>query len=54
MRAYLPTLSAILTFAAAAAAVAQPAVKPMADMPGMSMPRKRDASGEQAAPAEAA
>jgi Cu(I)/Ag(I) efflux system protein CusF len=35
MRAYLLALATILTFVTAEAATAQPAAKPMADMPGM-------------------
>ena len=38
MRAYLLTLATLLTFTTAAAALAQPAAKPMAAMSGMAMP----------------
>ncbi len=38
MRAQLLTLATILSLGVAGAASAQPAAKPMADMPGMSMP----------------
>jgi Cu(I)/Ag(I) efflux system protein CusF len=46
MRAYLLALATILTFAAAETAVAQPTAKPMADMPGMSMPASATKTGK--------
>jgi Cu(I)/Ag(I) efflux system protein CusF len=46
MRAYLLTLASILTFATAEAAMSQPAAKPMADMPGMSMPASATKAGK--------
>ena len=46
MRAYLLAAAMILTLAAAEPALAQPAVKPMADMPGMSMPAAATKTGK--------
>ena len=46
MRAYLLALAAILTFTTAVAASAQPAAKPMADMPGMVMPASATKTGK--------
>ncbi len=46
MRAHLLALATILTFAAADAAGAQPAAKPMADMPGMSVPASATKTGK--------
>ena len=45
MKAYLLAAATILTFSAAAAN-AQPAAKPMADMPGMSMPASATKTGK--------
>jgi Cu(I)/Ag(I) efflux system periplasmic protein CusF len=46
MRAHLLALATILTFTAAEAATAQPAAKPMADMPGMAMPASAAKTGK--------
>jgi Cu(I)/Ag(I) efflux system protein CusF len=46
MRAYLLALATILTFTTAEAAIAQPAAKPMADMPGMTMPASATKTGK--------
>jgi Cu(I)/Ag(I) efflux system protein CusF len=46
MRAHLLALAAVLTFATAETAMAQPAAKPMADMPGMSMPASATKTGK--------
>jgi Cu(I)/Ag(I) efflux system protein CusF len=46
MRARLLALATILTFATVEAAMAQPAAKPMADMPGMSMPASAAKTGK--------
>jgi Cu(I)/Ag(I) efflux system protein CusF len=46
MRAHLLTLATILSFTAAATATAQPAAKPMADMPGMAMPASAAKTGK--------
>jgi Cu(I)/Ag(I) efflux system protein CusF len=45
MRAHLLALSAILTFAAAETAAAQPAAKPMADMAGMAASATKTGKG---------
>lgn len=46
MRACLLTLTTILSLAAVETATAQPAAKPMADMPGMSMPASATKTGK--------
>jgi Cu(I)/Ag(I) efflux system protein CusF len=46
MRAHLMALATILTFATAETALAQPAAKPMADMPGMAMPASATKTGK--------
>jgi Cu(I)/Ag(I) efflux system protein CusF len=46
MRAHLLTLATILTLTNAGAAAAQPAAKPMADMPGMAMPASATKTGK--------
>jgi Cu(I)/Ag(I) efflux system periplasmic protein CusF len=46
MRAHLLALTAIVSFAVAETATAQPAAKPMADMPGMSMPASATKTGK--------
>jgi Cu(I)/Ag(I) efflux system periplasmic protein CusF len=46
MRVQLLTLTAVLTLAAAGTAAAQPAAKPTADMPGMSMPASAAKTGK--------
>lgn len=46
MRAPLLALATILTFASAETAPAQPAAKPMADMPGMPMPASATKTGK--------
>jgi Cu(I)/Ag(I) efflux system protein CusF len=46
MRAYLLALATILSFTTVEAATAQPAAKPMADMPGMPMPASATKTGK--------
>jgi Cu(I)/Ag(I) efflux system protein CusF len=46
MRAHLLALATILTLTTAEAATAQPAAKPMADMPGMPMPASATKTGK--------
>jgi len=46
MRAYLLALATILSLTTAEAATAQPAAKPMADMPGMAMPASATKTGK--------
>jgi Cu(I)/Ag(I) efflux system periplasmic protein CusF len=46
MRAHLVALATILTSTAAQAAIAQPAAKPMADMPSMSTPASAAKTGK--------
>lgn len=46
MRAYVLAAATILTFTTVETAAAQPAAKPMADMPGMSMPASATKTGK--------
>jgi Cu(I)/Ag(I) efflux system protein CusF len=46
MRAYLLACAVIVSFAIGETALAQPAAKPMADMPGMSMPASATKTGK--------
>ena len=46
MKAYLPTVAAMLALASGAAAAAQPAAKPMGDMKGMSAPAPATKTGQ--------
>jgi Cu(I)/Ag(I) efflux system protein CusF len=47
MRAHLLALATILTCVTAEAATAQPSAKPMAEMPGMSMPASAAKTGKR-------